>query len=276
MSVWADEPVDKLVLTDIKDGVALVSFNRPERMNAWTPAMGTRYFDVLDELARDAAVKAIVVTGAGRAFCAGADGSGLGGLASEGKITQAREPRPYWHPMRIGKPVIAAINGACMGVGLQQALCCDLRFVAEEAKLSTAYARRGLVGELAITWQLPRIVGAAVAMDLFLSARVIKGDEAQRLGLANRVLPGDKLLDEALRYARDLADNCSPYSMRTLKQQLYSDLMHNLPQALEQSEKHLAAALSSADFAEGIKSWQEKRPPQFPSLPEDLAHIDFP
>ncbi len=277
MDVWEDESASRpsLVLTNIADSIALVSLNRPDRLNAWTSAMGTQYFDTLTTLARDKSVKAIVVTGAGRAFCAGADGSGLGNMAANGGLPAKREVRPYWFPMSIGKPIIAAINGACMGVGLQQALCCDLRFVAEDAKISTVYARRGLIGEVGITWTLPRIVGTGAAMDLLISGRVIRGEEALRMGLANRVFAPDALLEGAMSYARELAENCAPSSMRTLKQQLYSDLMHNLSEAFDQSEKHLADALASKDFAEGIKSWQEKRPPQFAPLADDLAIIDL-
>lgn len=277
MDVWEDESASRPppVLTRIADSIAVVSLNRPDRLNAWTSAMGTQYFDTLTALAYNKDVKVIVVTGEGRAFCAGADGSGLGNMAAKGGLPEKRETRPYWFPMSIGKPIIAAINGACMGVGLQQALCCDLRFVAEDAKISTVYARRGLIGEVGITWILPRIIGTGAAMDLFISGRVIRGDEALRLGLANRVFAPDALLDGTMAYARELAENCAPSSMRTLKQQLYSDLMNSLPEAFAQSEKHLADALASKDFAEGIRSWQEKRPPNFPALADDLAMIDL-
>ena len=277
MSVWeeASERPD-LLLLEVKDGVAVITLNRPERLNAWTPALGTRYFDTLEQLARDGEVRAIVVTGAGRAFCSGADGSGLQGLAAQGGMTAPREQRAYWHPLKIGKPIIAAINGACFGIGFQQALCCDIRFVADDAKLSTAYARRGLMGECGITWMLPRIVGVGNAADLLLSGRVVRADEALRIGLANRVVPAGKLLEETCAYARMLAQSCAPWSMRTMKQQLYRDLMSDLSGSFDQASVFLRESMRLPDFAEGVRSWVEKRDPKFQPLAADLAMLDLP
>jgi enoyl-CoA hydratase/carnithine racemase len=279
MSGWEQGDESNSLLTELVGGVALVKFNRPARLNAWTPALGVKYFSKLEELSRDDNVRAIVVTGEGRAFCSGADVSGVAGLAEAGKFTRTTpqaQRRPYWYPMSLGKPLIAAVNGACVGIGLQQALCCDLRFVADDAKISTAYAKRGLPGECGMTWLLPRLVGTANAMDLLLSARVVRGDEAQRMGLANRVLPAAQLLDETMAYAQGLAKSCSPWSMRTLKQQLYADLMSGMPSATARADRLLEPAMAGRDFAEGVKSWVEKRDPDFPPLAHDLAFIDLP
>jgi enoyl-CoA hydratase/carnithine racemase len=258
------------VLVDRKGPVALVTLNRPDRLNAWALGMGTIYFDILERLARDPEVRAIVVTGAGRAFCAGADTGELSGM--EGMQTQ--EKRPYTYPLLIGKPLIAAIRGACVGIGFQQALCCDLRFVATDAKISSAYARLGLIGECGMTWLLPRLVGTANAADLMLSGRIIGAEEAQRMGLANRVCSPEAVLDEALAYADTLARGCSPWSMRTMKEQLYRDVQSNLREAYARSETVLEAAMTRGDFSEGVKAFKERRSPDFPPLDASLAFLD--
>lgn len=272
--VWADESKDReIVLVEVREGVAIVRLNRPERLNAWTPDMGTLYFDTLDRLAEDTRVKAILVTGEGRAFCAGADVSGLGGMADKGRSDIERETRPYWYPIEIGKPVVAAINGVCYGVGLQQALFCDVRFVADNVRICTAYAKRGLMGEVGITWILERIVGVGAAMDLLLSAREIGPQEAKEIGLATKIVPADQLLDEAFAYCKAMADTCAPWSMRTIKKQLYTDLMTNLPSAFDRSQMYLEEALASEDFAEGVRAVMEKRKPDFPGLSPELAKL---
>jgi enoyl-CoA hydratase/carnithine racemase len=272
---WADDPQSAdQVLCEVRDRVAVITLNRPDRLNAWTPAMGKRYFNLLDQLGADGGVRAVLLTGAGRGFCAGADVSGMGELAGGAEFGVGRDPRPYWYPMGFGKPVIAAIAGPCVGIGLQQALCCDVRFVAENAKLATAYAKRGLVGEVGITWTLSRIVGAGAAVELMLSGRTIGAAEALRIGLATFVVPTESLFDEAFAYARQLADTCSPHSMRTLKQQVYAGLMTGLQVAYEASDRLLDDALARPDFKEGVKAWLEKRPPDFPPLSETQARLD--
>lgn len=275
--IWSDNGADgPSVLTELRDGVAIVTLNRPRRLNAWTVPMGTFYFDTLEQLANDGSVRAILVTGQGRAFCAGADTSGLANIAATGGSVAQTDRRPYWLPMSIGKPVVAAIRGPCYGVGFQQALCCDVRFVSDDVRFSTAYAKRGLIGEVGITWNLTRIVGAGVAMDFMISGRTIGAEEALRVGLANRVVANDDLLSEAFAYCKALADECSPWSMRMIKQQVYTDLMAGLHVAYERSEVLLKQALASTDFAEGITAFREKRPVAFFPLSSDLAKIDFP
>ena len=197
--------MSEVVLRTVEDGVALLTLNRPDRLNAWTAEMERAYFGLLAECAAAEDVRAIVVTGAGRGFCAGADMQELLAIG-EGAIDEAaaaRDERPQTFPLTIPKPIVAAINGPCAGIGLVQALMCDIRFAAEGAKLTTAFARRGLVAEHGISWILPRLVGPARALDLLLSGRVVLAEEAAELGLVNRALPGDRLLDEAL--ARRLA-----------------------------------------------------------------------
>ena len=261
------------IVHELRDGVAIVRMNRPERLNAWTSEMGRRWFDLLDQFGTDPDVRVVLFTGAGRAFCAGADLGGLDNVAHGGEFTDQKNTRPYWHPMGFGKPIVAAIAGACFGVGLQQALCCDVRFVADNLKLSTAYAKRGLIGEEGLTWMLSRVVGMGVGVELMLSGRTIGAEEALRIGLANFVIPADKMFDEAYAYARQLADGCSPWSMRVMKEQIYKGMMQGLGAVYDESQGLLDQALSGPNFKEGVKAFLEKRPVKFPPLDASLARL---
>ena len=249
-------------------GVALLTLNRPQRLNAWTTEMEHAYFGLLDECAASEEVRVIVVTGAGRGFCAGADMHELQEL-SEGNTSRERRTearRPQTFPLSVPKPVIAAINGPCAGIGLVQALMCDIRFAAVGAKLTTAFARRGLVAEHGISWILPRLVGPARALDLLLSARLVLAEEAAELGLVNRAVPPERLLDETMAYARDLAVHSSPASMRTIKRQVYADLDRARPDALAEADRLMLASFGAPDFAEGVSSFVERRDPNFAAV----------
>jgi enoyl-CoA hydratase/carnithine racemase len=251
----------------IDEGVAILTLNRPERLNAWTGAMESAYFGYLDELRESPDVRVIVVTGAGRGFCAGADMQDLEALgAADPPARASQQRRPQTFPLTVPKPIIAAINGPCAGIGLVQALMADIRFAAAGAKLTTAFARRGLVAEHGSSWILPRLVGPARALDLLLSGRVVLAEEALELGLVNRVVPGADLLDETLAYARDLATNCSPASMATMKRQVYADLEHGLEAALEEADRLMLRSFTAPDFVEGVASFVERREPSFPAL----------
>jgi len=260
--------MSETVLMQIEDGVALLTLNRPQRLNAWTAEMEHAYFDRLERCARDEDVRAIVVTGAGRGFCAGADMDQLQALGEAGGAAgePVRERRAQTFPLTIPKPIVAAINGPCAGIGLVQALMCDLRFAAAGAKLTTAFARRGLVAEHGISWMLPKLVGPARALDLLLSARVVLAEEACELGLVGRVLAPDELLAATLRYARELAVNCSPASMATIKRQVYGDLARSLPDALADADRLMLASFAQPDFPEGVASFVERRAPRFAAL----------
>jgi enoyl-CoA hydratase/carnithine racemase len=166
------------------------------------------------------------------------------------------------------KPVIAAVNGACAGIGLTQALMCDIRFAAEGAKFTTAFSRRGLIAEYAISWILPRVVGWGAALDLLLTGRVFYADEAAALGLVNEVVPADELLPRAIGYAEDIAANCAPSSLAIIKRQVYGDTMRDVFESSTQAEKFMGESIFRPDFIEGITSFFEKRPPNFPPLSE--------
>jgi enoyl-CoA hydratase/carnithine racemase len=261
-----------VVLREVEDGVAVLTLNRPDRLNAWIPAMQRRYFDLLEEAAADPEVRAIVVTGAGRGFCAGADMEALQGLSSgEGEPTEF-DARPQTLPLTINKPIVAAVNGACAGLGLVMALMCDVRFAAAGAKLTTAFARRGLVAEHGISWVLPRLVGPARALDLLLSGRIVLAEEAAQMGLVNAVHPAEEVLERSLEYARELATWCSPASMATMKRQVYEHLEQPLAPALEESNRLMGESFSRADFGEGVASFVERRPPNFDGLRQDAGH----
>ena len=261
--------MSEVVLKEVRDGVALLTLNRPDRLNAWTSEMENVYFDALEECATSTNVRAIVVTGAGRGFCAGADMQDLQTLGDNGTPSDdelARERRPQSLPLTIPKPIIAAINGPCAGIGLVQALMCDVRLAAEGAKITTAFARRGLVAEHGISWILPRLIGPSRALDLLMSARVVLSDEAFGLGLVNRVLAPDLLLEAAVAYARELAANCSPASMATIKRQVYGDLERGLSDATQAADRLMVASFTAPDFQEGVASFIERREPRFAAL----------
>jgi enoyl-CoA hydratase/carnithine racemase len=251
------------------DGVLLLTLHRPERNNAWTLEMEEAFFDALVEAAADPEVRAIVVTGAGRSFCPGLDMEALA-AATAGERFGSRPRRPMTMARLVPKPVIAAINGACAGIGLIQAMCADLRFAARGAKFTTSFARRGLPAENATSWMLPRLVGTGVAMDLLLSARVILADEAKAIGLVDRLCEPDDLLPEALAYARDLARNCSPGSMASIKRQVYADFERTFEESRRDALSALATMNTHPDFREGVLSFQEKRAPHFQGLSADI------
>ena len=256
---------------EMRGSVALLTFDRPERNNALTPAMRDHYFDLLDQCRDDPEVRAVVLTGAGKSFSVGAD---VQSLKSSGQhtIDRFRQPgRPVHYSLSFPKPLIAAINGACAGVSFVHALCCDIRFAAAGAKLTTAFARRGLIAEYGISWLLPRLVGQSKALDLLLSARVVLAEEAERIGLVNATFPREELLRAALAYANDLAENCSPASLAAIKRQVYGDYTRSLDEAAAIALEEMVGSFRRPDVKEGAASFIERRKPEFPPYPAPLS-----
>src|SRR5919204_819881 len=259
---------EEVVLYEASEGVATLTLNRPERLNAWTRELGARCFELVEQASRDPEVRVIVITGAGRGFCAGADMELLRSIGG-GSAVVGEQQRVYPSSLlHVPKPIIAAINGPAAGLGFVLALMCDLRFAAGGAKLTTAFVRRGLIAEYASAWMLARLVGPSRALDLLLSGRVVLAEEAKEIGLVERVCPPESLLEETLAYARDLAANCSPRSMAVIKSQVYLDLDSDLSHALDRALREMEASLQTEDFKEGVASYVEQRPPRFPPLGE--------
>lgn len=253
------------VLYEVRDpGVAVVTLNRPDRLNAWTARLGRLYFESMDRAMADPDVRVVVVTGAGKGYCAGADLGTLQGSNTDDDDESILDGRMQDEITRMPKPIIAAINGAVAGVGLVQALMCDMRFAADTAKITCAFSKRGLVAEYGISWVLPRLVGPAAAMDLLFSSRVVMPDEAHRMGMINKVVPADSLMDEVMTYASDLAMNVSPASMAVMKQQVYADYSKDVATASKDALVLMGESFSRPDFREGVLSYVQKRQAQFP------------
>jgi enoyl-CoA hydratase/carnithine racemase len=263
-----------LVRYEVGEGVCTLTLDDPERRNAWSPDMEHQYFAMLDRAAADQDVRAIVLTGAGRWFCPGLDSERLAeaaggvGLRLEGRRSQH-------YAWTIPKPMIAAINGACAGIGLVQALVADVRFAARGARLSTAYAKLGVPAEHGLSWMMPRMIGVERALDLLLSARPVEAEEAMRMGLVSRVCEPEAVLGDAVGYARMLAANCSPQSMAAIRRQVWGDLSRGYTEANEGwfSAMRRLNRPENPDFAEGVRAFVEKRPPRFSPLPD---HVELP
>jgi enoyl-CoA hydratase/carnithine racemase len=246
--------------------IAILTLNRPDRLNAWNSEMESEYFDHLARLSGTPEIRAIVVTGSGNGFCAGADFDDLVRYAESGS-DGVLGPRKQTFALTVGKPVIAAINGACVGIGLVQALMCDFRFAASGAKFATGFAKLGLIAEHGMSWLLAKHVGLGHALDLLLSSRIVLADEAARLGLIHRVCDPAELLADAVSFARMLADTVSPSAMATIKSQVYEHYGLSLDEAVRRSNELMYAFLDKDDFRAGIAAMVGRRAPYFPGLP---------
>ena len=272
-------------LYEVGKRVATITLNRPDKLNAWTAVMEQEVRAAMAEAEGDENVRVIVLTGAGRGFCAGADMSLLSTVATKGLDAAQRAQavqadagsgsgsgggsaradfqKKYSYFPAMSKPVIGAINGPAVGLGLVIALYCDLRFASDAARFSTAFARRGLIAEYGMAWMLPRLVGHANALDLLFSARLIDAAEALRMGLANQVFPQDVFQEKVREYAAELAANVSPRSLRVIKRQVYDAMFQPLGEAFEVAEREMLASLQCEDFKEGVAHFVEKRAPVF-------------
>ena len=268
---------------EVDDPVATITLDRPQVLNAWTDRMGAEVRHAVAAAEHDPRVVGIVITGAGRGFCAGADLNTLTAI-SDGErgatvipAELAADPGDpgagddlrggeYTYLLSVPKPVVAAVNGAVAGMAVPFVLACDMRFMAEDAVLTTAFAQRGLIAEWGLSWILPRLVGTAVALDLLFSARKVTGREAASLGLVNAALPGDQVLAHAQDYVRELAQTSSPASMAVMKRQVYQQVHAGLFPAEREARRLMVESFSRPDFREGVRSFTEKRPPQFERL----------
>jgi enoyl-CoA hydratase/carnithine racemase len=277
----ADPGQDEAVIYQVTaTGVAVLTLNRPERLNTWGGDIATAFYAGLDRAEEDPAVRVIVLTARGKAFCAGAQ---LGSMGTVGQSIQKTDERklanlvgdrqPYYLTS-LSKPIIAAINGSCVGIGLTQALMCDVRFAAAGAKFAASFARRGLIAEYGVSWILPRLTGWGVALDLLLSGRTFLAEEAAELGLVKEVVPPELVTKRAMDYAEDIAQNCSPASMAVIKRQAYGDAMREVADASSWSEALLQESLQRPDVIEGITSFLEKRAPSFPGLSASAIATD--
>jgi len=267
-------------LYNVAGQVATITLNRPDKLNAWTAIMEGEVRVAIEEAEKDENVRVIVLTGAGRGFCAGADMSLLSTVADKGldeaRRAQAVQPvsgsregvradfrKKYSYFPAVTKPVIAGINGPVVGLGLVIALYCDLRLASDAARFGTAFAQRGLIAEYGMAWMLPRLVGHANALDLLLTARMIDAAEALRMGLVNQVFPQELFLEAVKKYAMDLAAKVSPRSLRVIKRQVYDAMFQTLAESFESSGQEMLASLRSEDFKEGVAHFIEKRAPAF-------------
>jgi enoyl-CoA hydratase/carnithine racemase len=265
----------------VEDPVAVITMNRPDKLNAFTNRMLAEIRHALAAAEQDDNVVGIVLTGAGRGFCAGMDMGSLDNLSSgsgEREDLSALEANPgdpemgadfqvtFSYLLSIRKPLIAAVNGACAGLGFCFALLADMRFVERQAKFSTAFSQRGLIAEHGASWLLPRLIGSGRALDILWSARKFDGVEADRLGLAERLCDTGTSLAEARNFIADLAANASPTSLKVMKAQVYRHLNASLGDAMQETNAWMAESLVREDFKEGVRSFIEKRPPEFPRV----------
>lgn len=277
------------ILYAVKDRIATITLNRPDRLNAYTDRMASGIRLAMAEAARDPSVRVIVLTGAGRGFCAGADMDLLQDIQAAGEERQASraegdigdafdskygpsldedfgDMRRFAYFMRTKKPILAAINGPAAGIGLIMTLYADMRFVSDKAVLTTSFAQRGLIAEHGISWLLPRLIGPAHALDLLLSARKISPAEAKEMGLVNKVFAADTFMDNVMAYARLLADTVSPRSMAVMKAQVWKSYFQDFGEALEAADAEMPPSFKWPDFKEGVDHFLQKRAPKFADI----------
>lgn len=273
------------ILYQVEDPVAIITMNRPDRLNAFTNRMLAEIRHALAAAEQDPNVVGIVLTGAGRGFCAGMDmgsldnmSSGAGGERDDlsGLAAQPGDPAmgeqfgvTFSYLLSVRKPIIAAVNGACAGLGFVFALLSDMRFVERSAKFTTAFAQRGLIAEHGASWILPRLIGSGKALDLLWSSRKFDGEEAERLGLAERLCEAGESLPSTVAYIRDMATSVSPTSLRIIKAQVYRHLNMPLGDAMRETNTWMDESLKREDFREGVRSFMERRPPNFKRVKVD-------
>lgn len=263
---------------EVDDPVATITLNRPDALNAWVPRMDHEVRDAIGRAENDPAVVGIIITGAGRGFCAGADMKGLGELADRDPADagdDAASPEPveegdfagrFTYMLASPKPIIAAVNGPVAGMGYPFAMAADIRVGTPRSLFVTAFAHRGLIAEWGLSWLLPKAIGPSAALDLLFTSRRVDGDEAYRLGLINYLVDEDELLPFCRRYVEELAAKGSPASYAIMKRQIHEHQHRGLGAAETEAEQLMRESFSRPDFGEGVKSFSEKRPPEFGRL----------
>ncbi len=264
------------IIYDKSDRIATITFNRPEKLNAWTRRMGDEVEAAMLDAEGDDGVGAIVVTGAGRAFCAGADMDLLDKISkgeqavpaaalaqSAASDVRADFRGRFSYMLALRKPVIGAINGACVGIGFTSSLYFDIRIASESARLGLIFVRRGLVMEHGSSWMLPRLIGVPKALDLALTGRLVDAQEALAMGLVSRVVPAQKVVATAKEIAGEIAGKCAPLGVAGAKRLIYDHLFTDLATAMRDDDRATERAMKSEDFKEGVTAFLEKRPPRF-------------
>jgi enoyl-CoA hydratase/carnithine racemase len=262
------------IIYTVEDPVAVITLNRPERLNAWTRQMESEVKLAIKAAEGDPAVVGIVITGAGRGFCAGADMQDLAAIQADGHSATIAtyesgggdfDGRFTWL-LAMNKPIIAAINGPVAGMAVALILCCDLRFMAEDAAIVTSFSHRGLIAEWGVAWLLPRMVGIGNALDLLFSSRRVLGSEAAQMGLVQKVLPAGEVVAQSVAYIQDLAAHASPTSLAVIKEQVYTQLTASLGASEKSAHEQMTASFARPDFQAGVNSFVKKQPPQFVRL----------
>jgi enoyl-CoA hydratase/carnithine racemase len=268
---------------DVEDEIAIIRLNRPERMNAWNDAMGNDLREAMRRCDGDPGIRAVVLTGNGRAFCAGADLGGGGKTFGDFSKRREEQPKPSREdteagyagpfPWQISKPVFAAINGHAIGVGITYPMTCDVRIVAEDAKIQFAFTRRGILPELWSHAIVPRVAGLSRASDLLLTGRMVRGREFADLGLANEALPADQVLPATLERAKEIR-NAAPVSVAISKRLIWDGLTTSLPELGRRESKLFGWTSQQPDAKEGVVSFLEKRAPEWKLDPaKDMPEI---
>ena len=273
------------IIYEIDGSVAVITMNRPETLNALTDRTQAEIRHALDQSERNEAVIGTVLTGAGRGFCSGVDMNALGAMSEAGRrlgdsfANLAASPgNPDDDPgfeigltylLGLRKPLIAAVNGACAGLGFSYAVFCDLRFADRTARFVTSFSQRGLIAEHGVSWMLPRLIGPANALDILWTGRRFEGEEAGRLGLANRVCEPGECVNDAKTYLRQIGETAAPKSLMMMKKQIYRHLNLDVRAAMVESTEWMDASLAHEDFKEGVASFVERRPPRFSRIKVD-------
>lgn len=267
------------IIYETSDRIATITMNRPDKSNAWTPRMGNEMKSAMQEADRDDSLRVIIVTGAGKNYCAGADMGSLSNIAqgtetpsgertvredkSEGTAMRPDFRGQFSWVLALRKPVIAAINGACVGLGLTKSLYYDVRIASERARLGLIFVQRGLAIEHGSSWMLPRLVGLGKAVEMAVTGRLLDAQEVLAAGLVNRVVPHDQLMSVTREMASEIATKCSPLGVAEAKKMVYTHLFTDLATGMRDDDELMGRMTRSEDFKEGVEAFLQKRPPQF-------------